>query len=133
MDSVRNKVFELYEEELSNYSEWLENIVKIEPVSLVTEIKIKRDDGYKIDLTKWKHHECKYLNFFLTDEQFEKYDKWRKTLPKKDFGAVGGGYSFCFNLEGKIVFKFTPTGLGYIVNVISKEGFKVDLTDWDSW
>jgi hypothetical protein len=125
--------FEIYQVELDNYNEWLENIVKIEPVSIITGIKIKRADGYELDLTEWKHPRCMLPKFFLTDIQTEKYEKWRKTLPKKDFGAAGGGTSFYFTLEGKITFKITPTGIGIVFEVKSKEGFEIDITDWDNF
>jgi len=65
-------------------------------------------------------------NFTLTDQQFEKYVKWRDELENRDpkyFGAAGGGYSFIF----------TPTGLGEIVTVKRDDGEELDLTEWEHW
>jgi len=42
------------------------------------------------------------MKFKLTKEQIGKYELWRKTLNKVDYGAIGGGAWFMF----------CPTGLG---------------------
>jgi len=63
------------------------------------------------------------MTFQLTSEQTEKYNKWRKKLKKINFGAIGGGYTFCF----------TPTGLGDIVKVKRDDGYELDLTDINNW
>jgi len=63
-------------------------------------------------------------NFELTDEQMEKWEEWKETLPKLDeghFGAVGGGYSF----------EFTPTGIGTLVKAKRADGHEIDLTEWE--
>lgn len=59
--------------------------------------------------------------FELTEEQVKKYKEWRATLPKADFGAVGGGTSFIF----------TPTGIGTIVFAKRDDGYEIDLTEWE--
>jgi hypothetical protein len=64
--------------------------------------------------------------FTLTKEQEEKYEAWKKTLPKLSqghFGAVGGGYSF----------EFTPTGIGTIVVAKRADDPKheIDLTEYE--
>lgn len=63
------------------------------------------------------------MTFELTPEQIEKYKTWRKTLPKKDYGAIGGG----------VWFMFCPTGLGDIVKVRRDDGAEIDLTEIDKW
>ena len=62
------------------------------------------------------------FNFSLDEEQTKKFLEWRKTLPKRDSGAIGGAYTF----------SFTPTGLGTIVEVSYFKNHKIDLTD-DNW
>lgn len=61
--------------------------------------------------------------FELSEEQEKKYDEWRKSLPKADYGTIGGGYTFCF----------TPTGLGDIVKVKRDDGHELDLTESENW
>jgi hypothetical protein len=63
------------------------------------------------------------MTFELNEEDVVKYEKWYKKLPKKDFGAIGGGTTFCF----------TPTGLGDIIKVVRDDGYELDLTDYDHW
>lgn len=52
-----------------------------------------------------------------------KYKKWRNKLPKKDYGAIGGGTWFMF----------CPTGIGTIIKVRRDDGKELDLTDVDNW
>ena len=62
-------------------------------------------------------------NFTLSEEQEKKYKEWHKSLAKTDYGAIGGGYTFCF----------TPTGLGDIVKVKRDDGHELDLTEMENW
>ena len=63
------------------------------------------------------------MKFELSKEQYEKYIEWRKSLPKVDYGAIGGGFHFVF----------TPTGIGCIVLVKSDCGSQIDLTEDDDF
>jgi hypothetical protein len=60
--------------------------------------------------------------FELTPEQIKKYEEWRKTLPKRYEGAIGGATQFIF----------TPTGVGDGVKVKYFE-YELDLTEYDNW
>jgi hypothetical protein len=65
--------------------------------------------------------------FELTEKQYKKYERWRKTKKKKEgeiyVGAIGGAYTFCF----------TATGIGEIVTVKAADGDELDLTDYNLW
>ena len=61
--------------------------------------------------------------FSLTESQTQKYIQWRMSLPKKDFGTIGGGYEFIF----------TPTGLGNLVKVRRDDGHELDLTETENF
>lgn len=70
------------------------------------------------------------MKFELTEEQVNKANAWFKSIMERDqrhpfdYGATGGGLSYCF----------TPTGLGVIVTVqeaLSKE--TLNLTDFSDW
>ena len=70
------------------------------------------------------------MNFELSKEEEEKYQKWLaehdKTCPlhpRKAPTAIGGRITFCF----------TPTGLGVIIGVECSCGEKVDLTNYEEW
>lgn len=62
-------------------------------------------------------------SFHLTKEETQRYRDWGNSLPPKEFGAIGGSYSFIF----------TPTSLGNIVRVKRDDGLKINLTDYDSF
>lgn len=61
-------------------------------------------------------------SFHLSKTQNEKFEKWRKKLPKKDYGTIGGGYQFIFE----------PNGIGTVVTVKRADGKQLDLTE-DNW
>ncbi len=62
------------------------------------------------------------LEFKLSQEQFDKYVKWREEKVEEVYvGAVGGAYSFVFTL----------TGIGDIVKVKCADGTELDLTEWE--
>lgn len=64
--------------------------------------------------------------FELSGKELEEFYKWKESLPKLPdnyTGAAGGNYSF----------KFTPTGLGTIIEVSRADGHSKDITDTDSW
>lgn len=63
----------------------------------------------------------KNMIFELDEEQTNIYKNWIKSLPKKDYGAIGGGTTFTFE----------PTGLGNIIRV-KKGKHELDLTN-DNW
>ena len=65
----------------------------------------------------------KKMVFELDEVQIKKYEKWKKKLPKIDYGAVGGCITFCF----------TPTGIGTMVKVKSDDGGEINLTDFENW
>jgi len=67
-------------------------------------------------------------SFELDEVEEERYEAWKKTLPKiKDthFGAIGGGYWF----------KFRPTGLGTLVEVGRDDvpELNENITNMDLW
>lgn len=72
--------------------------------------------------------------FQLDADQMKQFVTWRdeqdKVVAQKQgrdeayYGAIGGGYTFCF----------TPTGLGValtVVNNVTKE--EINLTEYDKW
>lgn len=64
------------------------------------------------------------FDFNLSEKQKQKWEDWKKSLPKLEeghFGAVGGGYSF----------HFTPTGIGTIIKATREDGYEIDLTEWE--
>lgn len=62
------------------------------------------------------------MKFELDDKQIKKLNKWTKKLKKK-YGEVG-----------LLEYRFTPTGIGDVVEVYSKTANKtINLTDVDSW
>ena len=82
------------------------------------------------------HNEDGSVTFTLTNEQWDKYIKWRKKLPDlcdSAFGAAGGGYEFVF----------TPTGLGTVelvrrcdsksIGGAKKKDKEINLTDFSHW
>lgn len=68
------------------------------------------------------------MKFELNEKELEKFNKWNEKHKKncplygKD-GAIGGRLNFCF----------TPTGLGYLINVKCKCGKEINLTDFSDW
>lgn len=62
-------------------------------------------------------------SFHLSKSQNEKYEAWRKSLPKADYGTTGGGYQFIF----------IPTSIDTIVTVRRDDGHELDLTEDDLW
>ena len=60
--------------------------------------------------------------FELSKEQWDKFDKWVESLPKKYYGADSNG----------ITIYFPNWSLGILVRAKRDEGEEVDLTDWDS-
>jgi len=68
------------------------------------------------------------IKFELNEKETERFNKWKKTLPKLDegyFGAAGGGYWF----------KFIPTGIGTVVVAGRSDvpDMDINLTDFDNW
>lgn len=63
--------------------------------------------------------------FEITDEEEEKFKKWRDEIHKTDpdTTAIGGGFEFCF----------TPTGLGPIIVVKHISGKEIELAGSDNW
>ncbi len=64
--------------------------------------------------------------FELSPKQEIEYKKWKDSLPKvENFAAIGGGYWF----------KFTPTGLGTVLEVGRTDvpHLDINLTEWDIW
>jgi hypothetical protein len=46
------------------------------------------------------------MEFKLDESQVERYEAWRKKIEKKNpmyFGAAGGGYSFIFDKNQKLI------------------------------
>jgi hypothetical protein len=81
--------------------------------------------GIMIEIGKRKKMQYK---FSLTKAEQKKYEAWLDTLPKIDqghFGAAGGGHWF----------RFTPTGLGTLVEAgrYDVPELDINLTDFSEW
>jgi len=68
------------------------------------------------------------MRFELTDIEINRYNAWLKILPpvpEGKFGAAGGGHWF----------KFTPTGLGTIVEAgrVDVPHLDINLTDFEAF
>ena len=63
------------------------------------------------------------ISFDMTKDQVDKLEEWKRGLPKKRFGAIDYGYTYCI----------TPTGLGNTLIVKRADGFEINLTDYDMW
>ena len=64
------------------------------------------------------------INFTVSDEQQKKYMEWRKNLPEKYGGAIGG----------RFVWTFCHTMLGTVTKVRDDiTETEIDLTDYDAW
>ncbi len=61
------------------------------------------------------------ITFTLTDEQEEKFNKWRKERTLTS--TIGGAYTFCF----------TPTGVGTIITINCADDTELNLTDYNSF
>lgn len=72
---------------------------------------------------KTKQEQKGGISFEITSEQFEKLRAWKNDLPKKKFGAIDFGYTYCF----------TPTGIGESLVVTRSDGYEINLTDYDMW
>ena len=72
---------------------------------------------------KEEENEKIVLSFDITSGQVEKLKKWKKDLPKKKFGTIDFGYTYCF----------TPNGIGESLIVKRSDEFEIDLTDYGTW
>lgn len=68
------------------------------------------------------------INFTLTDDEELKLAEWLDSLQPeisgKSYGAAGGG----------LTYKFTPTGLGLVIEVTEYHTQKtINLTDYSDW
>lgn len=62
--------------------------------------------------------------FSLNKKQWEKLEKWSKSIEKQYTGAIGGRFTYTFH----------PTTLGMVVKVIDEVTKKeIDLTDYNDW
>lgn len=61
--------------------------------------------------------------FELSEEQWDKYDKWVDSLPERYFSADSSG----------ITIYFPSCSIGYIVKAKRGEGEEIDLTDWNNF
>lgn len=61
--------------------------------------------------------------FHLSEQQWEKFDKWRDSLPDKYYGVDSNG----------ITIYFPQCSIGIIVRARRDEGEEIDLTDWDNF
>jgi hypothetical protein len=71
--------------------------------------------------------------FYLTQGELDKGNAWtrahdkEKHIPRgkkrRDVGAIGGAYTWCF----------TPTGIGVACTVKCACGDKIDITNYDLW
>lgn len=60
--------------------------------------------------------------FKLSTEQIEKFEAWKETLKEiPHASSIGGDFTF----------KFTPTGVGMLVEVERYDGEKLDLTEYE--
>ena len=67
-------------------------------------------------IEKRKHY------FYIKKLEEKRLEKWKKKIKKK------------YGKYGSFTFKFTPTGIGYGIDVYSDlEDKTKDLTDYDSW
>jgi hypothetical protein len=125
------------------------------------------------------------MQFYLTRNQSNELQNWKKQFTKVNYGPIGGQFSYNFVVEnGKVVdkfiefcegdswqpnkntedlspvetiFEFTesqlnrasvwineqqltkvtyrtiPTTMGNTLNIVTKDGRKIDLSDYDNW
>ena len=64
--------------------------------------------------------------FELDETEINKFNQWKKKLPKIPMDVFGEEFQFTF--------KFHPTGLG-VVKIIERDldGEELDLTDYSDW
>jgi hypothetical protein len=132
---MNNEFLKLTEKQINNYNKWLEKIIKIKPIYYVNDIFVKRNDGYLLNLIKYKHTDCIFPNFILSDKQEEKIEKWEKSLKiNKKRTVESDGYSYHFIIQNQIEFIYYPTGIGIVIKVkhINSE-IELDLTDWENF
>ena len=61
--------------------------------------------------------------FELSQDQWDKFDKWVESLPEKYYGTDNNG----------ITIYFPQCSLGVIIKAKRDEGEEIDLTDWHSF
>ena len=66
------------------------------------------------------------MNFYLDEKELEKFNHWKRNLPKIPVDVFGEKYQYTF--------KFHPTGLG-VVKIVEREldGAEINLTDYSIW
>ena len=66
------------------------------------------------------------MMFELDETEINKFNQWKKKLPKIPMDVFGEEFQFTF--------KFHPTGLG-VVKIIERDldGEELDLTDYSDW
>lgn len=68
----------------------------------------------------------KNITFELTEDEFSKFETWKKELPKLPIIDVWGK-------EFQFTYSFRPTGLGVAKFVERSDGEKLDLTNYSNW
>lgn len=73
-----------------------------------------------------KTRRCLMKNFDLSEKEEETYNAWRREHKKKCKLYKKGKQTLT-------TFKFTPTGIGPIIEIECSCGKKINVTDWESW